>query len=47
MPESYLLDRDGKKILDLESQTAQASQKLAMAEPVKMKAADGKPIFMV
>ena len=43
MPESVLLDRDGKKILDLEIPNRSSLPKnWQWPEPVKMKAADGK-----
>ena len=43
MPVSYLLDRDGKKVIDLEvSECSELPDNWQWPEPVKMKAADGK-----
>ena len=43
LPESYLLDRDGKKILDLECpNSASLPKNWQWSEPVKMKASDGQ-----
>jgi dipeptidyl-peptidase 4 len=42
VPETYLIDRDGKKLMDLETATISVPKGWQWPEPVKMLAADGK-----